>query len=68
MFQSSKRTLAQQLAEAGLPAFVYHFTDPDAVPVAEFTPAVAAPNSLGSKYDKRFYCKPLNKQFSSPYV
>ncbi|KJA28219.1 hypothetical protein HYPSUDRAFT_34618 [Hypholoma sublateritium FD-334 SS-4] len=54
MFQSSKRTLAQQLAESGLPAFVYHFTDPDAIPVAEFSPAVAAPNSLGSKYNNAF--------------
>ncbi len=68
MFQSSRRTLAQQLAKAGIPAFVYHFSDPDAAAVAEFAPASAAAGSLGSKYDILLQWKPLKSLLSSPYV
>ena len=50
IFHSSRRMLSQQLSASGLPVFAYHFTDSDAVTVAEFAPSSFAPGSIGGTF------------------
>ncbi|KAF9484148.1 triacylglycerol lipase 3 [Pholiota conissans] len=52
LFQSSRRTFAQNASDAGIPVFAYLFTDPDAVVMPEFLSVIfpnspPAPGSLG---------------------
>ncbi len=50
VYHSSRRNLSEQISAQGIPVFSYLFTDHDAVTLAEFASAEAAPGSLGGTH------------------